>query len=119
MNKRTEQDENRAQGVTHSLLEHVGPIARACGAAAIFVYADGVGDRSLPVGSEFTSKVRYVTRTAEEDEAQKALGRQVLHVPNVPLTRMGQAKVALFLALSRGIVERGDTVANQRRCGAR
>jgi diadenylate cyclase len=107
---RTDSGEARAQGVTRSLLGHVGEIARSCGAAAIFVYADAVDSGGLPVDPELASKVHYITKRSEEDEEQKSLGRPFLHVPNVPLTRMGQVKVALFLALARGIVDRGDTV---------
>ncbi|MBE0535660.1 MAG: DNA integrity scanning protein DisA nucleotide-binding domain protein [Phycisphaerae bacterium] len=107
---RTDKGQARARGVTQSLLAHVEAIAGSCQAAAIFVYADAIDAAGLPVGPEFESKVHYITKTAEEDEAQNAMGRRVLHVPNVPLTRMGQVKVALFLALSRGIVDRGDTV---------
>ena len=106
----TETAEARAKGVTRSLLAHVGSIAGSCEATAIFVYADAVDAEGLPVGPELESKVCYVAKTAEEDEAQKAAGRRVLRVPNVPLTRMGQVKLALFLALSRGVVDRGDTV---------
>ncbi len=108
--KRSETDQSRARGITKSLLEHVGEIARSCCASKIFVYADAVDAGGLPVDDDLASKVCYVTKTIEEDESQKSLGRRVIHVPNVPLTRMGQVKVALFLALSRGIVDRGDTV---------
>jgi len=108
--KRDAAGEARACGITQSLLEHVGAIAESCRAAAIFVYADALGVEGLLIGPELQPKVHYVTKTVDEDEAQKALGRRVLRVPDVLLTRVGQVKVALFLALSRGTVNRGDTV---------
>jgi len=107
---KTDRGEPGARGITRSLLEHVAAIARSCDAAAIFVYADAVDTGGLLIDTDLAPKVYYVTKTAEEDEEQKSLGRPHLHVPNVPLTRIGQVKVALFLALSRGLVNRGDTV---------
>jgi DNA integrity scanning protein DisA with diadenylate cyclase activity len=38
------------------------------------------------------------------------VARRFLRVPNVPFTRLGQVKIALFLALSRGFVKRGDKI---------
>ena len=35
-----------------------------------------------------------------------------MRVPNVPLTRIGQMKIALFLALSRGLIQQGDRVVS-------
>jgi len=81
--------------ITCSLAEHVGGIAHACGATAV-----------LPEDL----KVYYVTRTAGEEREQEEKHRTVLRVPNVPLTRASQAKMAVFLALSRGLIKLGDVV---------
>ena len=97
-----------ADKITSSLTEHVGDIARACGAAAIFVYADALGSRELVLPEDL--RVFYVTRTAGEEREQEEKHRTVLRVPNVPLTRTSQAKMAVFLALSRGLIKLGDVV---------
>jgi len=94
--------------ITCSLAEHVGDIARACGATALFVYADALGGRELQLPEDL--KVYYVTRTAGEEREQEEKHRTVLRVPNVPLTRTSQAKMAVFLALSRGLIKLGDVV---------
>ena len=114
-----------AHSTTDTLLEHVVPIAESCGAAAIFVCVDAL-DASppavwranlLPLTVPLTPKVYYVTRTPVEDDSQQdhaalvaAEARRFLRVPNVPFTRLGQVKIALFLALSRGFVKRGDKI---------
>jgi len=55
-------------------------------------------------------KAYYLTKTVAEEEEQEARGTNFIRVPNVPLTRMAQLKVAVFLALSRGIVRHGDVI---------
>jgi len=94
--------------ITCSLAEHVGGIAHACGATAVLVYADALGGRELQLPEDL--KVYYVTRTAGEEREQEEKHRTVLRVPNVPLTRASQAKMAVFLALSRGLIKLGDVV---------
>jgi len=103
-------DASIAEQISHALIAHAGPIAESCGAAAIFVYADVLGDRLLPTPPGLEEKVYYISKTAEEQESQEERGTRFLRVPNVPLTRTGQVKIAVFLALSRGIVRRGDVV---------
>ncbi len=99
-----------AQGITSALLDHVGAIAESCGAEAIFVYVDALAGGPLAVPEPLKSKVYYVTRTVEEGRAQEGRGTKFLRVPNVPLTRLGQVKIAIFLAMSRGLVKPGDKI---------
>ncbi len=99
-----------ARGVTQTLLDHVGGIAKSCGAEMIFVYVDALGEKELPALEGLETEVVYVTKTPAEDEAQKHRGTRFLRVPNVPLTRTGQVKIAIFLALTRGLIKRGDTI---------
>jgi len=99
-----------AERITASLTRHVGRIAQDCKASAIFVYADALDGRLLALPDGLAEKVYYVTRTAREQKTQEELGTRQLRVPNVPLTRTGQAKMAVFVALSRGIVKPGDVV---------
>lgn len=99
-----------AARITRSLLGHVNAIAEACGAAAVFVYVDALEGQTLPLDEEIGPKAYYLTKTVAEEEEQEARGTNFIRVPNVPLTRMAQLKVAVFLALSRGIVRHGDVI---------
>lgn len=99
-----------AKEVTDSLLQHVGQIAEECGATAIFVYVDALDSQPLSLTESLKRKVCYVTKTVAEDKIQQDRGEHYLRVPNVPLTRTGQVKIAIFLALSRGLVKRGDKI---------
>ncbi len=99
-----------AQRISHALIEHAGPIAESCGAAAIFVYVDALGDQPLPTPPQLEHLVYYISKTAEEERSQEEKGRRFLRVPNVPLSRTGQVKIAVFLALSHGLVKHGDVI---------
>lgn len=105
-----ERTDLQAGGITQTLLEHIVPIAESCGAKAIFVCIDALDGNPVPVGERSGPKVFYVTRTVAEDRSKPDDGARFLRVPNVPFTRLGQVKVALFLALSRGLVKQGDKI---------
>jgi len=98
-----------AARISRSLLDHAADIAVACRAEAVFVYADALGGESPAFPERFTGRVFYVTSRSDAASPTGHNG-QVLRVPNVPLTRTTQVKMAAFLALSRGLVRQGDTV---------
>lgn len=96
--------------ITEALLDYIGSIAEKCQASAIFVYADAIDGKFFPLPESLKSKVYYVTRTQAEIEDKRAAGSRYLRVPNVRLSRVGQVKIAIFLALAQGIIKQGDTV---------
>jgi len=100
-----------AQNTTETFLQHIAPIAESCGAAAIFVCIDVLDGHRLPRVTSARPRVFYVTRTAVEDADKPDSEARFLRVPNVPFTRLGQVKIALFLARSRGFVKQGDRIA--------
>jgi hypothetical protein len=99
-----------ALAVTQALLRHVASIAEMSNAAAVFVYVDALGENTLPLPGNLKFKVYYITRTVNQDKEQLHKRRKFIRAPNVPLSRLGQVKVAIFLALSRGFIKAGDTV---------
>jgi diadenylate cyclase len=96
--------------ITATMLEHLGSIAEACCAAAVFVYVDVLNGTPLPVPAPSDPTMYYVTKTAGEEDLPEKTGMRFLRIPNVPMTRLGQVKIALFLAFSKGLVKRGDKV---------
>lgn len=100
-----------AERITRGLVRHLEAICDACGATAVLVYADALRGEALPLPPDgLTRRILYVTRSPTEQQAQEAKQHVALRVPAVPLTRMGQVKIALLLALSRGLVRRGDVL---------
>jgi DNA integrity scanning protein DisA with diadenylate cyclase activity len=90
--------------ISTTLLQHVPNIVEACGATALFVYVDAMDEGLVNVDLAVKAKVFCVTRTAAPPRESPFGSLQCLRVPNVPLTRIGQVKIAVFLALSRGLI---------------
>lgn len=98
------------RSITTGLLRHVSGIVESCGATALFVYVDAMADEALSLDLPVKAKVFGVTRSRTREKEEQLGGIQCLRVPNVPLTRIGQVKIAVFLALSRGLIKHGDRV---------
>ena len=105
-----QQQPTSAKDITQAMIKHVVGIAELSDASAIFVYVDALEEKALPLPEELEPKVYYVTRTIWEDQVQRHRGTRFIRVPDVQLSRLGQVKVAIFLALSRGLIKAGDTV---------
>ncbi len=99
-----------ARAITDSLLQHVPSIVEACGAAALFVYIDAMYEEELNLEPPVKARIFYVTKASAAETEARCGGVSCLRIPSVPLTRMGQVKIAVFLALSRGLIRHGDRV---------
>jgi diadenylate cyclase len=99
-----------SEQITRSLVDQVGVVASSCGASAVFVAVDALAGTMIRLPEELEQTVYYLTKSPDESAALEADNRRVIRVPNVSLTRMGQVKIAVLLALSRGLLRRGDTI---------
>lgn len=106
----TDEGSDSAKVITHSLLQHAAGIVDSCGATALFIYVDAMADDLADVELGVKARVFCVTRGGAEEKGSRTEALQCLRIPNVPLTRMGQVKIAVFLALSRGLIRYGDRV---------
>jgi DNA integrity scanning protein DisA with diadenylate cyclase activity len=101
----------RAAGtITKSLVAHVGSIVTACGARAVLVYADALGEAELSLLEGLDCEVFCITKIPRQEKQRVKKGTCFIHVPDVPLPRLGQVKIAVFMALTKGLVFRGDLV---------
>lgn len=98
------------RSISRTMLEHLGSIAGSCGASAVFVYVDELNGNPLPIAEPEEPTLYFVTKSADEDKVPDGCGARCLRIPDVPLTRLGQVKIALFLAFSKGLVKRGDKI---------
>lgn len=100
--------------VTQSLLAAAREICTRVEIRAIVGYADIFPDsEAVAEFLEDTGDVKLILATRDEgayDEVCAPVGATTLRVPNVRLTRTGQIKVAILLAVSRGLIGRGDRV---------
>ncbi|GIW71228.1 MAG: hypothetical protein KatS3mg102_0770 [Planctomycetota bacterium] len=100
----------RHKEITRSLLEHALGMAAEFEAAAIFVYVEGLPREHWQVPERFRTTFYFVAKTDEEAERIEQAGMNVIRAPNVRLTRMGQVKLAILLALAQGLLEPGDVI---------
>jgi len=101
---------NSGKLITDTLLQHVPGIVESCGATALFIYVDAMEEEAWDIDLGAKTRVFCVTRATPEEQEPRWAAQQCLRIPNVPLTRMGQVKIAVFLALSRGLIKHGDRV---------
>lgn len=101
-----------AEGVdlTKRMLAHAEALAEETVAAAVFVYTEALKETEWTPPPHLKGRVIYATRSEEERAALVDAQKLAIKVPSVDLTRMGQVKVAVFLALSQGLVQGGDRV---------
>jgi DNA integrity scanning protein DisA with diadenylate cyclase activity len=97
--------------ITRSLVANLGSIVESCGALVVLVYADALDEDGLSLLEGFGCEVICVTKTPRQARQQEARGARFVHVPDVPLSRLGQVKIAIFMAVMRGLVSGGDVVA--------
>lgn len=105
-----ESQETSTHIITRALLQHLPGIVASCEATALFIYADALDDEATPLELPVQAKVFCVTKAPAAETEARLGGIQCLRVPNVPLTRIGQVKIAVFLALARGLIRHGDRV---------
>jgi len=99
-----------ASAITKSLLAQVCSIVASCDARAVLVYADALEEGGISVLDGFRCEVIIVTKTPGQKRQQEEKGSPFIQVPDVPLSRLGQVKIAVFMALTKGLVSRGDLV---------
>jgi diadenylate cyclase len=99
--------------LTRSLVRHAHAIAREVGARVVLLYADVVEeDKDL---SALIQDVDFrVILVSRRPGFQAPPGWDelcsVVHVPDIPMTRAGQIKIALLVATVENIVRRGDRI---------
>jgi len=108
--KKQAEPTDRQNLITASILRHACEVAEECDASALLVYADALVTQKWQPPKNLQSKVFYVTKTLKEKQREVGEGHRVIEVPNIALTRMGQIKMAVLLAMSRGLLKRGDTI---------
>ncbi|MBN2131610.1 MAG: diadenylate cyclase [Sedimentisphaerales bacterium] len=97
--------------LTHALIDHAAKLYGKAAASDILLYADVFADFSeLKAMLASFQGINFVLATRNEQAARTALEavREVVVVPDIRLTRMGQIKVAVLVGLSTGVFERGD-----------
>lgn len=100
-----------ATKTTHCLLTHADQLAEEINASAVFVYGDALPGEEWECPEGLAARLLLIVRDDQAKEAAAEKGyRGVLKAPSQQLTRMGQVKVAVLLALARGLLKPGDRI---------
>ncbi|NOZ69591.1 MAG: hypothetical protein GXP46_10220 [Deferribacteres bacterium] len=103
---------NQNQKISTSILKKSFELCREIKAKALFIYADVCPSVEVihGQGQKEVFDIFLVARTKKIfKEVEKSAGK-VLLVPNIPLTRMGQIKVAVMMAVSENLLKKGDHI---------
>lgn len=92
------------------VLKSAVEIAANVKANALVVGVDALSDQDILKDVAKRTKVILVARNKMTFEQASEVAKNVLLIPNVKLTRMGQVKIALLVALSQGLIKIGDSV---------
>jgi diadenylate cyclase len=111
--KTQEENEIYEQRVNAAMIEHAHEIAKQIGASAVLAYVDVICSKERLKAMIEERRCILAARTQEVlDELNEMGGSEdrILRVPNMDLTRTSQVKVAAMLALSKGLIRRGQRI---------
>jgi len=96
--------------LTRNIIKSGVDLARKSNASAVFVYADVL--ENIPRIKEIFDGLEPVLVTKSKDQAAEALKvtDKVVRVPDIPLARMGQIKMAILIAMSENLLKKGDRI---------
>ena len=97
------------RSLNNVIVESACVIANEIGANALFVYADAIQDYPIPSGMLDATDIILITHSESRTEPSAEVSA-TLRLPPIPLTRMGQIKLAVVMALSEGHVTKGDKI---------
>ena len=108
-----EADRDERGQVSELLLATAAELGPKAGARTLILYGETFADEEAV--TRFLErakglKVILAVREAERCQMCEKMGAVAIQVPDVRLTRAGQMKVAILLAVSRGLIHRGDRV---------
>jgi len=78
-------------------------------AKALLVYAEAVADIELPADTGDKPRIILATKTNDKVSGIND-NHQIITVPDVTLTRLGQVKIAVTKGIAMGIFHRGDKI---------
>jgi diadenylate cyclase len=94
----------RVQSLSQVVLHTACTIANAVQARALFLCSDSAKHVAVVEPLLEKAEAVLVTRNPENTEEDWPHVKNLLHIPNIELTRMGQIKIAVLMGLSTGIV---------------
>jgi len=101
----------KARPLSQLLVSHARRIGREMGVTAIIISTENRED--LAVLKRLPGRAAFIVATSSRrifEDAEK-LVRRVVRLPSVPLRRDARIRLAALMALTQGMIQRGDVVA--------
>ncbi len=92
------------------MIETACSVAKKTHSKGVLMYADMIEDYDslAKVGQEKQTELILVVKEETSLQEAKSSFKKVLQIPNIPLSRINQIKMAIIQALSQGIVQKGE-----------
>jgi diadenylate cyclase len=92
------------------MIETACSLSKKTHSKGVLIYADMIEDyQSLArIGQEKKTDLILVVKEETSLQEAQSVSDKVIQIPNIPLGRINQIKMAIIQALSRGIVQKGD-----------
>jgi len=92
------------------MIETACSIAKKTQSRGVLIYADMIEDYEAlaKIGQEKQTDLILVVKSETSFQEARSVFEKVLQIPNIPLGRINQIKMAIIQALSRGMVQKGD-----------
>jgi DNA integrity scanning protein DisA with diadenylate cyclase activity len=92
------------------MIETACSLSKKTHSKGVLIYADMIEDyESLAkIGQEKRTDLILVVKEETSLQEAQSVSDKVIQIPNIPLGRINQIKMAIIQALSRGIVQKGD-----------
>lgn len=100
----------RGPSLSQTILQAACTIANTVKARALFLCSDSATHVSLVAPLLEKTEIVLAAHHLENIEEDWPQVKTYLHLPNIPLTRMGQVKIAVLMGLSAGIVGGKDRI---------
>jgi diadenylate cyclase len=101
---------DRAQSLSQVIIHTACTIANAVRAQALFLCSDSAKHVALMEPLLEKTEIVLVTKNPENLDEDWPHVKNLLHMPKIDLTRMGQIKLAVLMGLSAGIVSGKDRI---------
>jgi DNA integrity scanning protein DisA with diadenylate cyclase activity len=100
----------RVQSVSQVVLQTACTVANALGAQALFLCSDSAKHVALIEPLLEKTEIILVTKNPENLEDDWPQVKHLIHMPKIDLSRIGQIKLAVLMALSAGVVSGKDRI---------
>jgi DNA integrity scanning protein DisA with diadenylate cyclase activity len=92
------------------MMETACAVSKKTHSKGVLLYADLIEDYEALAKIEQEKQINLILAIKEEASFQEAssIFKKILRIPNIPLGRINQIKVAIIQALSKGLVKKGD-----------